>query len=226
MAQRKIKDMPAAAPSRLYKYQPFTARTLTSLKVRTIWFGRPSGFNDPFDCQVPWRLKTVTPEDCLRLFAKHPNPEWKRIQADTRSIDLSGHPTPALIEAVHRQGHEALTGFAEEFYKARGVTCFSESPKDTLLWSHYGGGHRGLCLEFDTASPLLQRIHRVSYMDEVPELDVVDLLLGAIQRAASSRPLPREGAASVLSGSPETPPPAWTCTIGVMSEVVESTVRS
>jgi len=164
-------------PSQLYKYQPFSAQVLTALKARTIWFGKPARLNDPFDCAIPWRLKPVTAEDCLRLLSERTAPPWDRAWTDRRFIDVEGRPTLALINVVEKAGRDALTKFGEESYSTRGVTCFSESPDNTLLWSHYGGGHRGICLEFDTSSPLLNRLHPVRYTDDLTELDAVDLLL-------------------------------------------------
>jgi hypothetical protein len=165
-------------PSRLYKYQQLTAQSLAALKVRTIWFGSPSRLNDPFDCAVPWRVKTVTAEDCLRLFAERSEPKWVQIQNDRRYVDASGHPTPLLVQVVENAGRAAFERFAADSYTERGVTCFSEAPDNTLLWSHYGGGHRGMCLEFDTSSPWLSRLHQVRYTDDLTELDVVDCLIG------------------------------------------------
>ena len=32
----------------------------------------------------------------------------------------------------------------------QGVSCFSATPYSLLMWGHYGDGHRGFCLEFET----------------------------------------------------------------------------
>jgi hypothetical protein len=165
-------------PKRLYKYQPLTAQTLTALKVRTLWFGRPARLNDPFDCAVPWRLKPVTSEDFQKLLRERADPEWQRLVADVRYVSPSGKPTPAMLQALENAGRQQFGLFAEKSYSERGVTCFSEAHDSTLLWSHYGGGHRGICLEFDTSSPWLSRLHRVRYTDDLPELSVVDMLVG------------------------------------------------
>jgi hypothetical protein len=53
-----------------------------------------------------------------------------------------------------------------------GVTCFSETVDDLLMWGHYADGHRGFCLEFDTADPLLGSVKQVRYSDQFPKLDV------------------------------------------------------
>lgn len=118
----------------------------------------------------------MTPEDCLNLLAERTQPPWDKVRT-AQYIDAAGRPTPALVKVVEKAGRDALSKFAEQSYSSRGVTCFSESPDNTLLWSHYGGGHQGVCLEFDTSSPWLNRLHPVRYTDDVTELDVVDLLV-------------------------------------------------
>lgn len=172
-------------PGRLYKYQPFSAQTLTSLKGRTLWFGRPSRLNDPFDCAIPWQLKPVTADDCVRLLADRSDPQWSALKLDPRYVDGDGQPTRSFIELVERVGRQSFQGFADQAYNARGVTCFSESPDDPLLWAHYAAGHRGICLEFDTSSEWLRRFHAVQYRDDLLTIDVVDVLLGDADQVLS-----------------------------------------
>jgi hypothetical protein len=100
------------------------------------------------------------------------------MKEDLRYIDRAGQPTSELIRSVQAGATDALAHFASDGYNNRGVTCFSESPSDTLLWSHYGAGHRGICLEFDTSSPVLNKFHPVEYRDDLPEFDVVEIMNG------------------------------------------------
>jgi hypothetical protein len=177
--------MDRQVPSRLYKYQALSTQNLVALKARTLWFARPSRLNDPFDCAVPWTVKPVTNDDCLRLLIDRTDPKWAQIKNDLRYIDQLGQPTPELIRSVQAEANDALSSFAAQSYGNRGVTCFSESPDSTLLWSHYGGEHRGICLEFDTSSPWLNKFHPVKYSDDLPECDVVDMLTGDFSRVLS-----------------------------------------
>lgn len=166
-------------PDRLYKYQPFSARSLAALKVRTLWFGPPSAFDDPFDCSVPFRAAEVSDDDCLRLTDGASRSDWSGLKQDRLYVDGEGRPTRELKRVLQETGERALRAKLQESYWNRGVTCFSERPDDLLLWAHYGGAHRGICLEFDTSSPLLAgKLHKVSYSDEIPVLNVVDELLG------------------------------------------------
>lgn len=168
-------DARPSPPPRLYKYQALSGQTLTTLKARTLWFGRPSRLNDPFDCSVPYRLAPVTIQDCETLLATD-RYLAKRLNHSHSVLDAARKPTEAFRHAVEKSGLNAFRQHAEESYSRRGVTCFSETPNDTLLWSHYGGGHSGICLEFDTSSPWLGRLHKVRYTDDIPVLNIVEVL--------------------------------------------------
>lgn len=164
-------------PSRLYKYQPYSAQSLTALKVRTLWFGPPSGLNDPFDCAVPLRFKPVTSGDCARLIEA--KPIWRaKAQSNLEYFDADGVPTETFRAAVERAGINAMRELMDNSYRERGVTCFSETHDNLLLWSHYGAGHRGFCLEFNTQAPGLGKFHPVQYSASPPEIDLINALLG------------------------------------------------
>lgn len=45
-----------------------------------------------------------------------------------------------------------------------GILCFSEDWRSTLMWSHYGEKHTGLCLGFDVAREFVQPIE---YIDKL-----------------------------------------------------------
>jgi hypothetical protein len=173
-------------PPRLYKYQPFSTRALTALKSRTLWFARPSTLNDPYDCAVPYRLAEVTLEECCRLLRTKKDGGWPQLRSDRRYVDEAGTPTEEFRQLVERAGDEGFAQFAQDNYTKRGISCFSESPTDTLLSSHYGGGHRGFCLEFDTSSQWLAPIHQVRYARDLPEINLVDILCGDHTRTLST----------------------------------------
>ena len=164
-------------PPRLYKYQPLSAVTLAALKVRTIWFGPLDALNDPFDCAVPLRYAEVTASECRRLLDGKEG-SWTNIARDPRYVNVSGQPTREMCDGVAKAGRDVVERFAADNYSTLGITCFSETPDNPLLWSHYGGAHRGLCLEFDTSSPWLSKLHQVRYADDSHEINLVDALLG------------------------------------------------
>lgn len=134
--------------------------------------------NDPFDCAVPIGCSPVNLEACTRLLQSKEGQQWGPIRANPQWVDQAGRATEALRAAVERSGRSVMEDFERNDYSERGITCFSEAPDNTLLWSHYGDGHRGICLEFDTASPWLAKLHKVVYTDDIPQVNIVDLLLG------------------------------------------------
>jgi hypothetical protein len=164
------------APPRLFKYQSFSALSLSALHKRTLWFARPSSLNDPYDFNVPVHFEEVTRDDCAEWMASPAG--WSDLKEDPRLVDEDGNPTEALCQLLMQHGPRAIRNKLEESYLGRGVTCFSEVPDSTLLWSHYGGGHRGFCLEFDTTAPILEKVHKVRYANDVPQLNIARELMG------------------------------------------------
>ncbi len=65
----------------------------------------------------------------------------------------------------------------EGFLLQRGVTCFSEVNDDLLMWSHYGGRYKGICLEFDARFDPFHRVTKVRYVKRLPEIDITRLLV-------------------------------------------------
>ena len=70
------------------------------------------------------------------------------------------------LNIMKRELRPELARFRELENKATGLLCFSEDWKNSVLWSHYGAGGRGICLGFDINPRLGRRgIKRVQYSD-------------------------------------------------------------
>ena len=51
-------------PPKLYKFQSFeNQHSIENLEKSQIWFSKPEGLNDPFDCAVPNVLIGIDNED-------------------------------------------------------------------------------------------------------------------------------------------------------------------
>ncbi|MCR9365461.1 DUF2971 domain-containing protein [Vibrio antiquarius] len=48
----------------------------------------------------------------------------------------------------------------------KGVCCFSSTPDSSLLWSHYGDQHRGLCIGYSLKRKPIPTLHKVDYSDD------------------------------------------------------------
>lgn len=76
--------------------------------------------------------------------------------------------TTKLKEVLVKIFTDSIRDAAKIFLDKKGVTCFSETPDNLLMWSHYGDKFRGFCLEFDTAFVPFNGLIEVNYSDKIP----------------------------------------------------------
>lgn len=159
-------------PSRLYKYEAFTERSLQNLKAQVIYFGSPKNFNDPYDCAL---TPIITPptdsevESIRSSFLNHPFSQ--------KQICAFRTPSTQNLRGMFLRSSEVVIKDAQERFAARGISCFSEVNDELLMWSHYGGKYKGFCLEFDTSHPLFEKMRKVNYSTQMPRIDVAALLV-------------------------------------------------
>jgi hypothetical protein len=161
-------------PPRLYKFESLTSRTLQNIKGQVLYFGSPLGFNDPYDCAVTPNIKALTDDQTEAV--------RKRYLSDNRVTGQKRHSfatmaTQELREILQSAARSTMVQTVDSFLKNRGVTCFSEKNDDLLMWSHYGGQYRGVCLEFDTQIEPFPRVKPVNYVESLPQLSVAEILL-------------------------------------------------
>lgn len=161
-------------PLRLYKYESVTTRTLQNIKGQILYFGSPLSFNDPYDCALTPNIKSPTDEETEAVRAAYLSQE--RITDQARR-EFKTKTTQELREILLRAAHGAIKQATDAFLQNRGVTCFSEKNDDLLMWSHYGGRYRGICLEFDTKIEPFSKVKPVKYLSTLPQLDVASILL-------------------------------------------------
>lgn len=157
-------------PAKLYKYQPFTAQTLTNLTRRNWYFAAPAAFNDPFDCQ--YQLVDLSPGDINDILALADR-EGKNTTGARRQLAADPAELSKLIASSSASARELLT----KSFSNRGVCCFSARLDSLLMWGHYADGHRGFCLEFDTSSKHFRPLHPVSYGAECPSFSPAQVLI-------------------------------------------------
>ena len=165
-------------PDRLYRYQTVSAVTLANLKSRTLWFGAPVAFNDPFDCALQVSSPKLDKVEVLRLI------ELYRSQGVTFAAEFEtehlpdGQPTEALVATVVKAAREAFNEQIGFNLHNRGVACFSATNTELLMWAHYADGHRGFCLEFATLEDPFKSAREVYYRQEAPEISPVAMIEG------------------------------------------------
>ncbi len=160
-------------PKTIFKYEPFALRAIQNLKASAVHFGSPLSFNDPYDCALPASIAECSREELEMLRSECINgnvyPEEVRSEVSGLSLDQ--------FDAKIRSGALLVVDQARsDFLKRRGVTCFSETNDNLLMWSHYGGRYRGYCLEFHTKFEPFKLLQKVQYVAEVPQFKLSDFI--------------------------------------------------
>jgi hypothetical protein len=150
--QRRIlrKNIPGGPPRFLYKYYGFGGKfdktNLEDWIVNSAFrLSRPIEFNDPFDFHGVMLIAGTDEQFSERCF---------NIAKDNMAVGSTDEDVGRAAEFMRSHPAELERLAQESFNKARttsGVACFSTSPKTVILWSHYAGGHTGVCLQFDVA---------------------------------------------------------------------------
>ena len=118
------------APEKLYKYCGTDDYVLESLRNDTIWFSQITNLNDPFEFDV-----FVDTKACAEFNAK--------IGGGLSVVNQM------KLENIIRENLVELKTVFQDGKRLVGVTCFSEVYDSTLMWSHYGNNHFGICIEYD-----------------------------------------------------------------------------
>ena len=83
-----------------------------------------------------------------------------------------------------------------------GITCFSETPKNMLMWSHYANKHTGICVEYDfsrlfsTAANTL--LFPVTYANKRPLFPIDWLDIGIDGKVKEDQQLPAEALPEII----------------------------
>ncbi len=164
-------------PERIYKFQTFDQYSLRNLKNAQVYFNRPVDFNDPFDCAISKESVSHTKQDLLGLL----NSYIKNGKFPGLSEFKNTHDVPSnLLEEIERGIGSAAEKFQEHYLYNVGCCCFSERNDHILMWSHYGNGHRGFCLEFDTSFiPFRENLFKVTYSNEYPKWKIASIASNA-----------------------------------------------
>jgi hypothetical protein len=156
-----------AGHPRLYHYERFQPEWLAStLRDQKIYLSDPADLNDPWDCKPTYDPAHVRePEEIERFII------WLRSVA-TKRIDArreAAFERRLRVDAVYR--NEVIQGLStsnQSVIGQRRIYCLTPDPLSTLMWSHYGDNHRGICLEFHLGNPVFLNAWEVKYDKKYP----------------------------------------------------------
>lgn len=157
-------------PRFLFRYLRDDINLLETLTTPYLWFSSPDSLNDPFDLtnvfdantsdeNLEWYINKYTqnlfPGVDFKIKEMIQDPEFKKRNAEVMQ---------PLLQATHE-------GYLEQV----GLCCFSFVKDSALMWSHYSGGHTGVCLVVDTLKFLIDfSLIKVSYKQTLPKWNLIE----------------------------------------------------
>lgn len=132
--------MSEAPTLKAYKYRDPSKRTLEILSNRTIYFPHAAQLNDPLDSQINIDAEY---QKVVDMYPPHQSEEYLRKSFLIHILNQHSF--------MDKHGKKiGLNGALQWFISVLGIYSLSKTPTDALLWSHYGGSHAGIAIEFDT----------------------------------------------------------------------------
>ncbi len=128
----------------LFKYRSMATpeakeHTLDIFVNHRLFCPAPESFNDPFECQAKISFEAPLSEKNA-LAKKHLMSESPAMtEAEAKRL------APARWQQAEKRDFPSIR---RSILNAIGVVSFSTIKDDILMWSHYAGGHNGICIEF------------------------------------------------------------------------------
>jgi len=169
-------------PQELYRYRRIDNENIMcdkhvdALKKDEIYLTSPYLFNDPYDSafsidmelfknsitnKIEQFIKEKIVKDKFEKININPeNVENINIIYDDMNIDMSIMP-----DFLEKNSTIFYNEFLKQQIKFR-ISCFTESHKSILMWSHYSNQHQGFCIGYDTSKiedEIIKKIYPVFY---------------------------------------------------------------
>jgi hypothetical protein len=177
---------------RFYRYKSFFdwdnerfESEISDIEQRKLILMSPLRFNDPYDCRIPASMMKSWLSD--RMASKNKFKRDKEIlklinqQQDTfcyfdmrltakerrgRRVQMKKNVYESMKNKIHTEDGSEQSGIRSNIP----VTCFSITPNDMYFWSHYGGIHKGYCIEYEFSEKLFgEKLHPVEYVSSWPK---------------------------------------------------------
>ncbi|EOD4081501.1 DUF2971 domain-containing protein [Yersinia enterocolitica] len=123
-----------------YKYRSVNQQTLEMLINREVYFASPDQLNDPLDAKIDINAHY---QEIVRKYDPNISEEFNR---KAFLLNVLNSKKVTLEDGTEKR----LNDLVQEFITSLGIFSLSKTASDALLWSHYGGAHKGLCLEFES----------------------------------------------------------------------------
>ncbi|WP_293298601.1 DUF2971 domain-containing protein [Pedobacter sp. UBA4863] len=134
-----------------YQYKKINKYFYAFLDSYQLYLRKPTNFNDTFEC----KFSSIT------VSHKHLKGFIKKTGAEHLS---------------NINSQDCRTQILELFWKSSnnlGISCFTKSCDNILMWSHYADQNRGICLQFEFDNDMAQHLYPVKYVSKRPAYNFI-----------------------------------------------------
>jgi hypothetical protein len=132
----------------VYKYRVWeNERHRRILTNNEIFFTSPRAFNDPFDCNIAYRLDLLSDSEIIRRYEHYLGifyPDWDIEKVRNKARNWAEKGLLRNPENINRNRIWSKK-YVENGY---GIFSLAGNKDNILLWSHYADSHKGFCLGF------------------------------------------------------------------------------
>jgi len=172
----------------LYKYHSLNEYLIKMISEERFFLQHPSNFNDPNEFEV--LIKDLAPEvyetystaiiDDISTFMadtfiRHSEAADKdKIGIETTLRKLMSSDVKNGLAIVNLELKEYIEKYFNYNLDEWRATCFSQEPKNQLMWSHYANGMTGVCLGFLLTGFGFEGLTQVDYPlnNQKPKIDI------------------------------------------------------
>jgi hypothetical protein len=163
MARRILK----VPPPFLFRYRPPNEVALGYLegllRENHIYASPPRGFLDGYDCRA-------------QIDFARPRAEWLRYWNQMfKKLGRKGKARPRAVKEAMATGawkdpakHAEIGNSIQKDLDNSGIICLTDTALDKQMWDEYAGGHRGICLCFESSEAPFSSTLDVTYVPELP----------------------------------------------------------
>jgi hypothetical protein len=165
MARRILKG----SPPFLFRYRPPTEVTCGYLegllRENHIYASPPRGFSDWHDCRAQ-----IDSEGSKKDWLRYWNQQFKKLGLKGKARSRAVKEAIATGTWKNPDKHAEVVSAIQDTLNNSGIICLTDTALDKRMWDEYAGGHRGICLCFESSEAPFSSTLDVNYVPELPRV--------------------------------------------------------
>ncbi|PSU89839.1 hypothetical protein C0W42_08575 [Photobacterium kishitanii] len=154
----------------VFRYRFFNENTIAEIINCEIWHATLESLNDPYELPLFFDWSCLEGEDLNKSLALINKQLMLMDPMDKLTSHIAYGKTREAADFMRKSLLRTFNNI-ENNYKNSLVACFSKEPSDSLMWSHYADGMRGICIAYDIEK--LQQSEDFNLFSEVKYTDKV-----------------------------------------------------